>query len=197
MSSFSTAGSTAAGPPVKRDLTADVAAVSFWRKRTSLPIEASRKSGRDSMRRVWPVGAVSNTMRSNCANSGAFRNCTTYKGVGGNQAGPGRHTRLTRAAARSHANKWLPPSAAAGAAAAAPLGLKQRKLHHCYRLAHLLAVVTQWKARLMAAAGAAQLPKPTHRLRSMCAHFLPCGCRIRTCVRQPQSNLGFRGRITT
>lgn len=41
------------------------------------PKEASRKSGSVSRRSVWPVGAVSKTMREKCAYSGLFTNCTT------------------------------------------------------------------------------------------------------------------------
>mmetsp|Transcript_10733 Transcript_10733/g.23071 ORF Transcript_10733/g.23071 Transcript_10733/m.23071 type:complete len:261 (-) Transcript_10733:1388-2170(-) len=76
-SSLTTAGSLSFCLPVKKLVTAPVTSVSFWRRRTSLPIDTSRKSGRDSRRSVWPVGAVSKMMRLYWANSGFFKNWTT------------------------------------------------------------------------------------------------------------------------
>mmetsp|Transcript_21878 Transcript_21878/g.55688 ORF Transcript_21878/g.55688 Transcript_21878/m.55688 type:complete len:320 (-) Transcript_21878:1241-2200(-) len=76
-SSFSTAMSFSCGWPVKNDLTAP--SDSFWRRRTILPMDASRKSGSVSSRSVCPVGAVSKMMRLKCAYCGALRNCTTFE----------------------------------------------------------------------------------------------------------------------
>uniref|UniRef100_A0A0A9G8N6 Uncharacterized protein n=1 Tax=Arundo donax TaxID=35708 RepID=A0A0A9G8N6_ARUDO len=42
-------------------------------------MDASKKSGKDSNRSVWPVGAVSNTMRLNMLYSCASRNCITFE----------------------------------------------------------------------------------------------------------------------
>ena len=48
-----------------------------WPRPGGAPSDASRKSGSVSRRSVWPVGAVSNTMRLKCAYSGELMNCTT------------------------------------------------------------------------------------------------------------------------
>ena len=77
-SSFSTASSCLSSPTPKMPLTASVALVSFCRKRTILPIDASKKSGSDSRRSVCPVGAVSKTMRVNLLNFSSFVNCSTF-----------------------------------------------------------------------------------------------------------------------
>mmetsp|Transcript_28960 Transcript_28960/g.74321 ORF Transcript_28960/g.74321 Transcript_28960/m.74321 type:complete len:234 (-) Transcript_28960:2459-3160(-) len=75
-SSLSTAGSRSAWNP-NMPFTESPASFSFWRSRKIFPTEASRKSGRLSIRSVWPVGAVSKTMHSNLAYSSAFRKATT------------------------------------------------------------------------------------------------------------------------
>mmetsp|Transcript_27861 Transcript_27861/g.69969 ORF Transcript_27861/g.69969 Transcript_27861/m.69969 type:complete len:296 (+) Transcript_27861:1352-2239(+) len=76
-SSFATASSCSWLSTPNRPLTASVAEVSFCRSRTILPMEASRKSGSESRRRVCPVGAVSKTMRVNLAYLSSLMNCTT------------------------------------------------------------------------------------------------------------------------
>ena len=77
LSSLTTASSCASSATPNRDLTASPAEVSFCRSRTIFPMDASRKSGSESSRRVCPVGAVSNTMRVNLAYFSSLMNCTT------------------------------------------------------------------------------------------------------------------------
>mmetsp|Transcript_5195 Transcript_5195/g.20940 ORF Transcript_5195/g.20940 Transcript_5195/m.20940 type:complete len:262 (-) Transcript_5195:705-1490(-) len=76
-SSFCTASSGASSPTPNKPFTASPMPVSFCRKRTILPMLASRKSGSDSKRSVCPVGAVSKTMRVNLAYFSSLMNCTT------------------------------------------------------------------------------------------------------------------------
>ncbi len=63
----------------KTALIAAVALESFCRSRMILPMDASKKSGSESRRRVWPVGAVSKIIRLNFSYSGAWMNCTTFE----------------------------------------------------------------------------------------------------------------------
>mmetsp|Transcript_25815 Transcript_25815/g.76454 ORF Transcript_25815/g.76454 Transcript_25815/m.76454 type:complete len:235 (-) Transcript_25815:1537-2241(-) len=107
-SSFTTAGSFSTSLPVKNDLTAPVALDSFCRRRTIFPMDTSRNSGRVSSRKVWPVGAVSNTMRWKCAYSGSLRNCTTLLSATASST-PGGGLSISSPSCRSLSCSAMPP----------------------------------------------------------------------------------------
>mmetsp|Transcript_18786 Transcript_18786/g.61353 ORF Transcript_18786/g.61353 Transcript_18786/m.61353 type:complete len:231 (+) Transcript_18786:410-1102(+) len=108
-SSFFTASSWSSFSAPKSDLTAEVADESFWRRRTTLPIERSRKSGSERRRSVWPVGAVSKTMRVKREYSSALMNCTTLA-MASASSSPGGGVSSSSPSRSSASESAIPPS---------------------------------------------------------------------------------------